>query len=78
MGEMAPSITIVRIILSNCGPLPFGDIRTPFLPILLPLSILFQALLLFTEILVVVDNDHLDRGQTSICAWVSLVLLRYS
>lgn len=42
------------------GPLSLGDVGTPFLPVLGPLAVLLQTLLLLTENLCVVDVDHGD------------------
>src|SRR5690348_6871186 len=42
------------------GPLTLSNIRTPFLPILLPQSILAQSLLLFTQILMIFNLHHVD------------------
>jgi hypothetical protein len=38
--------------------LSLSNVRTPFLPVFCPLSILLQALLFLGEILVVIDFDH--------------------
>jgi hypothetical protein len=58
MGEMTPSITVLRIVLSYCGPLSFRNIGTPFLPVLLALTVLLESLLLLAQVLVVVELDH--------------------
>lgn len=58
MREVTPSISVLRVVFSNGGPLAFSNVGTPFLPVLCPLAIFFQTLLLLTEILVVVDDDH--------------------
>ena len=45
----------------NTGcPLPLSNVRTPFLPVSLTLSILLQALFFFREILMMVYLDHDD------------------
>jgi hypothetical protein len=58
MGEMTPSISIVRVVLAYCCPLSFSNIRTPLLPVLGAFSVFFETLLLLTEVFVVVDNNH--------------------
>jgi hypothetical protein len=40
------------------GPLPLGNIGTPFLPVADSIAIFFEPLLLCGEVLVVVDDDH--------------------
>lgn len=42
----------------TCRPLPLGNIGTPFLPVLLAFSIVLQPLLLFREVLGVLNQDH--------------------
>lgn len=42
----------------TCCPLAFGDVWTPFLPVLCALAILFEALLLLGEVLVAVKDHH--------------------
>jgi len=56
--EVAPSITVVRVIFSDGSPLPLGGVASPFLPVLLSFAVFFQTLLLLAEVLVVIDDDH--------------------
>jgi hypothetical protein len=42
----------------TCGPLPFGDIGAPFLPVLCAIAVLLEPPLLLGEVLVVIENDH--------------------
>jgi len=44
------------------SPLSFSSVRTPLLPVSLPLSVLLQSLLLGAEVFLVVDDDH-DSGR---------------
>jgi hypothetical protein len=53
---------------NTSGPLSLGNVGTPFLPVRFPFSILFQALLFFGEILIVVYFDHDDDLSLSIGA----------
>jgi hypothetical protein len=69
-----PSVTIGTVILADydfrqnlkslaakentSSPLSLSHVWTPFLPVFLPLPILFQTLLFFSQILVVVNFDH--------------------
>jgi hypothetical protein len=43
----------------TCGPLSFGDVGSPFFPILLSFTILLQPLLLLGQVLVTVNYHHL-------------------
>ena len=58
MGEMAPSISIVRIIFSYSCPLSLSNVGSPLLPVFCPLAIFFQTLLFLGEVLVIVGDDH--------------------
>ena len=60
MREVAPSIAVVRVIFSDCRPLPFRSVAAPFLPVLLAFAVFLQTLLLLAEVLVVIDDNH-DR-----------------
>ena len=55
--KMAPRITIVRVVFSNCSPLSFTQIGAPSLPVPASFSLLLQTLLLGAEVLMMVDND---------------------
>lgn len=59
MGEVAPGISVMRVVFSNRSPLSLSSIATPLLPVLLPFTIFFQAFFFLGEILMVVDDDHL-------------------
>jgi hypothetical protein len=48
--------------MRTCGPLTFGDIGTPFLPVLGSLAILLEAPLLLGEVFVTVEDDHGGPG----------------
>ena len=61
MREVAPSVAVSGIVLPNGCPLSLRNVRTPLLPVLLPFTIFLQSLLLFTEVFVVVYNDHGGR-----------------
>jgi len=45
----------------TCGPLPFGNIATPFLPIGSAFALLLEALLLLAEVLLVLNENHDGR-----------------
>ncbi len=60
VGEMAPSITVGGIVLSNSSPLTFCKVRAPLLPILLSLTVLLESLLFLAEIFVIVSDHHVD------------------
>lgn len=53
--------TCLRVVLSDSGPLPLSNIRTPTLPILAPLAVLFETLLFLADNLVLVDEHHLGK-----------------
>lgn len=58
----ADESAISQIRHTSC-PLPFGDVGAPMLPIAGTFAVLFQPLLLLSEILMVVDQDHgVDPG----------------
>lgn len=71
VGEMAPSITVVRVVLSDCCPLPLSSVTSPLLPILGTVSILLEALLFLAEVLVMVDDDHVETrsGKSEVYYW---------
>lgn len=58
MGEVTPCIAIFRVVFTDGCPLALGDVRTPFLPVLLAFAIVLETLLLLAKVLVVVDYDH--------------------
>jgi hypothetical protein len=49
----------------TCGPLPLCNIGTPFLPVLGALTILLQTLLLFGEVVEILNANHLDSAEYS-------------
>jgi hypothetical protein len=53
--------------------LPLSHIRTPFLPILHPFSVLLQALLFFSQILMVIDFDHDGDWRSATGCWPGIV-----
>lgn len=60
VGKVTPSITVVRVVLSDSCPLPLSSVASPLLPVLGTLSILFETLFFFAKILVVVDDNHVE------------------
>lgn len=56
--EMAPSITIMRIVFPDSSPLSLSSVATPSFPVFCTFAILFQPLLFFTEVLMVVNDNH--------------------
>lgn len=63
MCEMAPRIPILGIVFATGSPLPFRDVRAPFLPVFFSLPILLQALFFLAEVFVIIVLDH--GGQSS-------------
>ena len=48
----------VRVVLTHDSPLSLCSVRTPLLPVLCAVTILSQTLLLSTDDILVVDEDH--------------------
>ena len=49
----------------TCSPLSLSDVRTPLLPVLGPVTILLETLLLLGQIFEMVDADHGKGGDES-------------
>ena len=61
--KMAPSITIVGVVFSDGSPLTLSSVTSPPLPVLRPLTVLFETFFLFAKVLVVINNDHGGLGR---------------
>lgn len=63
--EMRPGVAVRRVVLSDGCPLPLSNVGTPFLPVLGPLTVFFQALLFLAEVFVMINDNHGERGRSA-------------
>lgn len=66
-------VEILRVVFSYSCPLTLGSVGTPFLPVLSPVLVLFQTLLLHAKYLVLVNEHHSDFEQVpASVVWASM------
>ncbi len=58
MGKVAPSISVLRVVLSHSRPLSLRYVRPKLFPVLLPLMVFSQSLLFFTQVFMLVCDHH--------------------
>jgi hypothetical protein len=61
MREMTPRIAILRVVFPDRCPLALRNIRTPFLPVCFAFPVVLEAFLLLAEVLVVINDHHVDN-----------------